>query len=289
MAQPWPGVLLRAFPHVPRPLDVEAIEAWIAAGGDVNQKFRDGDEENDQTLLDCAVTCSPERRALDLMRLLISHGADVDAVLRPGSDSFLFNDSCALFHAIEDSRFDALKLLVQAGANVNITNQIEYPLHIALRSPPEFLRVLLLAGARMDSRDYRDRTAEDLAKAAIEREEKVRARHALKEILDEDDSDEELEIYGETHDSRRSIEYNARCHAILKGARLAGSYRLFALQPHISVLVLQALARRGRALPTSETSAVARRLVDAVAGATPVPDALVFHVLTYWLGAADSL
>mmetsp|Transcript_14819 Transcript_14819/g.44166 ORF Transcript_14819/g.44166 Transcript_14819/m.44166 type:complete len:295 (+) Transcript_14819:1029-1913(+) len=290
MPEPFPVELRRAYRAEDNTaIDVEYIRAYLEAGNDVNKKFtgpRDDGEGDEMTLLSLAVKWCSRRRSIEMIRVLVSeYGADLNVELRPGSLGFSLGECmCPLFEAIrmttrdEPKKFDVLEVLVRAGVDVNIRpeHQLGYALHSVLEEAPKFLRVLLLAGARIDSRDYRNRTAEEEARWEIEQAEEEDRRR------DGDSSD-----IPEWLADRRSN--NAQCHAILKGARLAGSYRLFALQPHLSILVLRALARRGNALPTSETSAVARRLVDAAAGATPVPDAVVFHVLTYWLGTADSL
>ena len=50
------------------------------------------------------------------MRLLLKYGAEVDAVNNEGKS--------ALFESIEQGTFDAMKLLVEAGSDVNLTDNV---------------------------------------------------------------------------------------------------------------------------------------------------------------------
>ena len=72
--------------------------------------------------------------------------------------------------------------------------------------------------------------------------------------------------------------------AILQAVRLAGSYKLWVLEPHQRLLGLRALCQRGRAAPTASTPTAAARLLDGVS----VPDPIVFHALAYYLGDATT-
>ena len=86
------------------------------------------------------------------VKLLVRAGAAVDPV---GSDTpFMF--------AIQLSHFESAKALLAAGADVNFQNQAgKTALHYLLkkRSPPQYVRMLLEHGARLDLRDREGATA----------------------------------------------------------------------------------------------------------------------------------
>lgn len=97
---------------------------------------------------------------LDVMRLLITAGADVNMVDELGES--------ALSTACNEGNTEAAKLLVGAGADVNVANDEGHTslMSAAMWSDAELVEILLKAGANLDAADDEGYTALDWAKDA---------------------------------------------------------------------------------------------------------------------------
>lgn len=97
---------------------------------------------------------------LDVMRLLITAGADVNLVDESGES--------ALSTACNEGNTEAAKLLVEAGADVNVANDEGHTslMSAVMWSDAELVEILLKAGANLDAADDEGYTALDWAKDA---------------------------------------------------------------------------------------------------------------------------
>jgi len=106
----WPDLFLRRT-------EIESL--LIENGADVAAKFGPGDIT--------ALHRAASENRVDLMRLLISHGADLEARDKRGQTP--------LFAAVESARADAARLLLASGADVNATDSNGLtPLDMAFKS-----------------------------------------------------------------------------------------------------------------------------------------------------------
>ena len=117
--------------------------------------------EDGETLLSRAAGCVS---CLDLLRLLIAAGADVNHADNDGATP--------LYHACTAFNREGARLLVEGGADVNAaTREGETPLmNAALGNHAEMVKLLLNAGADVNAVDAQGCTALDAAEAAGSRE-----------------------------------------------------------------------------------------------------------------------
>ena len=135
--------------------NVTAVREWLESGGDPN----DTDSRGCTLLLKVVITGEISDAHLDVARLLLSHGADVN---KSDVDSFTPLHCCAIFPK-QSSRGPLIQLLLDAGAGVNATTGAgETPLAIALflsvwrtpdyaRASLDMITRLLRAGAGLDA------------------------------------------------------------------------------------------------------------------------------------------
>ena len=243
--------------------DVAAIQAWLEAGGDPDE--RTGPDTVDlhrpheigQTLLHWAVgreeyragelPADVENRRDDVVRMLLAHGATVDAVPERVNNT-------PLFIAALRGRTEAVEQLCLAGANVNHKRQRgDFPLWHATGCPAT-VRVLLRFGAD-PSMTYDQNTPEEHANRRSSYLDNDRIRESIRVLAD---------------------------------ARL--------LRPRLrQIFALRALVHRGRATPTSETpegfallffAPTSRPRTRAAWRRAPpgLPDPLAHLVCKFWLG-----
>lgn len=136
---------------------VEMAEYLIKMGSDPNEQLPAGG-----TALFLAV----RSRTPAMVALLLEHGADVHGNERA--------DDPIIFAAALNNE-DVIKLLVDAGANVNAVNRNNgyTPLHRAVASGPTMIELLLKLGARPSVSDQQGETALDLA-TKLGHEESIR-------------------------------------------------------------------------------------------------------------------
>ena len=242
-----------------REANLGVVEAWLneAGPGAVNET-----DEYGSTLLRLCLTRSIEERHVQLARMLIARGADVNIVSQYNSAPL----HMASFPG--DFASSAVSLLLQAGARVNVKNQDEDLTPLAQliqkfdycvgenamparqrrvsRSGLEIMKLLLRAGASID------RCERDLSAEACMQEFLTRRPNYVN-----DDS-------------------FTRCQEIVAGVRAHGSYKAFAREPHRKFLRLRSLLVRGRAK-------VRGRRLERIAR---LPNGACWHVLSYLWEAA---
>ena len=167
--------------------NVTAVREWLESGGDVNDTDGDGG-----TLLIRVFGSSVTSDAhLDVVRLLLSHGADINKSER---DSYTPLHCCAIYPE-QSSRGPLIQLLLDAGADVNAkTNDGETALAIALdlsvwrnyndgaRASLDMITRLLRAGAALDAIQG-DASVEDWLREAGNKYDEFPHFCALKALL----------------------------------------------------------------------------------------------------------
>ena len=234
--------------------NVTAVREWLESGGDPN----DTDGRGCTPLITVvSPTLGISEAHLDLARLLLSHGADVN---KSDTDSFTPVHCCAIFPK-QSSRVPLIQLLLDAGANVNARNcDGETPLAIALflsvwrtpdyaRASLDMITRLLRAGAGLDA-IQRDKSAEDM-------------------------------LCDEGHRYRGSSHYRA-LEALISDVRAAGStWKGYVRALPKELLRLRSLVARGRAREKVRTRSKTPREI-ALLFAPSFPNELFWRVLEYW-------
>ena len=237
--------------------DLDVVKSWLNAGGDPNAL---GTRPN--TLLSEAA----RRGYVDMMDLLISRGADVDATNAEGRTAL---NSLLNYFTVHTS-LPALRLLLSNGADVNLAIPRSAELcagksplmYAACAGGPGVVEVLLRAGADLEHRANvyygQNCNAEEYARARAFEGSRI-----------------------------------AESADFLRDVRLAGGWLRYFLRPHKSLLVLRALCHRGRATHDNRTPEVLVRLFGApdarrrkytIRGRSDLPDPLFWRVLEFSLG-----
>ena len=140
--------------------DAEIVKILVAAGADVN-----AEGYFDRTPLSLAA----EEGATEIMQILLGSGPDADTS-EGGEDkeaaSMPSIGSEALYTAIEKGDHEMVRLLVEAGADVNAAEGFggNTPLHEAVeQGDAEIVKILVAAGADVNAEGYFDRTPLSLA------------------------------------------------------------------------------------------------------------------------------
>ena len=238
--------------------NVAAIEQWLNAGGDANDRWETSGANSGETLLHVVADrtlCSDEveRGRRDIARLLLARGAEVDAV------ALFTAKNTPLIIACIYSRTELCKLLCEAGADPNYTRPgSDFPLWIACEDPAT-VRVLLSYGA---------------------------------------DPSQRCSIYEGTERAEMCLpEVNAERGGYDVSARLMRDARLLRPRLR-QIFALRALCHRGRAAPTSATPSAFARLIGSAPASKPrtraaakvrsspgLPDPLAHLVCKFWLGS----
>ena len=274
-------------------MDVAKIRTWIERGGDVNG-------EPDPALLEatayehyCVAVVYPGHRLLsvaaecgrvDVMRLLLANGAAVNYVnhvncestpavsfIREGEWGF-----SALVLAALRNRVAAVRLLIENGADVNLaSNHLKDAVLTLPTTFPHILKMLLAAGADPNARNSSGRSAEEMALGSLDNLNTV--------IVQAEEAGEPRDDWAEMIINRDNLQETCE---ILRGARLAGSYKKYVIQttypPAKDLLMLRALvcgSRRtaaGRAVAGPETPKAVARLFESC------PDGVFWLVIKYW-------
>ena len=236
--------------------NVTAVREWLESGGDPN----DTDSRGCTLLLKVVITGEISDAHLDVARLLLSHGADVN---KSDVDSFTPLHCCAIFPK-QSSRGPLIQLLLDAGAGVNATTSAgETPLAIALflsiwRSPSDsracldMITTLLRAGATLDA---------------------IRGNSSAEDLLREEEKREEYALL--------CPDFYA-CKALVSDLRAAGStWKGYVRAPPKELLRLRSLIARGRAREKKRLRARTPREI-ALLFAPTFPNELFWKVATYW-------
>ena len=243
--------------------DIQQMKAWLLRGGDAIQVILN------PSLGHYALSgCRDDDRS-DMIRLLVSHGMDVD-----GRDVY----RQSLLHICQFPEEAAA--LIELGADVNATDRIGQTALFFYAEVPhrglELIRLLLRHGCD--------------AAAVNEHGEDV-AGHAR-------------EFYDATSDPDYVSDYELSILAtatFLEDVKAAGGWKAYLRAPRVQLVRLRSLCDRGRAAPPSVASklsqlrtlsaaevAVFARLFGAPTPRTPrassgrLPNEIFWHILAFW-------
>ena len=248
--------------------DADAVRRWLESGGDPNWNLvhpnSHGFPSHYRLLM---FTAAHDQR--DVMRVLISHGADVQYLYGYIPPDHVPPDR-ALDVAMHRKKAEAVRLLLDNGADVSRLNSDAWE---AALGNHRLLRIVLAAGADFNALCVNGRTPEAFAR---------NRRNAAVTIFD----DRKAAIYEETV-------------SILEGVRLAGSYKQYVLRDFKGLLRTRSLLARGHALLGPQTPEIVARLFGGRADPTAsrratrrrkpppqrpagVPDPAFWLVMEYW-------
>ena len=252
--------------------------------------------ENGSTIPEGILTTVAHMGQVELLRLLMKYGADVNRRDEECGTTALF--PAAAYHAPE-----LAAVLLRAGAEVNAYRSVP---QLMLRqdepegdeseeddmNPPtplmccakasmscELFRLLLARGADFNRRDRVGRTVERYVRCALE-EKLYDGRYVLQELPDTDDEDAWRMVYEQ---EARLAGEGERMLDLLRDVRRTGSWTRYSNEPRMRLLVLQKLCVGRRA--TAPWGLV--RLFPQSARAQILPDVLFWKVLSYWKSARD--
>ena len=180
--------------------------------------------------------------------------------------------STLLMHAVVKDRILAVSFLLGQGCDPNVPDAWgRSPLHRAAgQGLADAVALLLRRGAAVDARDARGATPLAAAAAtAFSRRDEILAACLRRgaSLAARDDAGQTAEDVARRHGHDRAA-------AFLADVRNAGGWRRHALAPRLRLVVLRALAARGRATPVAAT--VEGRLFRAL------PRFVFWRVLAFW-------
>jgi ankyrin repeat protein len=125
---------------------ITGVENALKKGAKPNFFHRPDDGKN-------ALHVTAENGSIDILRLLLDHGAVVDALAAP-------HQSTALIYACQNDHIEVVKVLLAAGANVNAVNCYgNSGLHEAARlGYVALLKLLIEAGAHVNLANHKGST-----------------------------------------------------------------------------------------------------------------------------------
>jgi ankyrin repeat protein len=146
------------------------VEALLAHGANPNATLRTPLLARQHNFGDAALGAgaTPLMRAakngdVEMMRVLIEHGADAGRVMPSGMTALLFAATPGRRKSAQDA-LAAAKLCVERGADVNKADASgQTPLHLAVGTSDDLVRYLAGRGAMLDAKDQFGRTPLDVA------------------------------------------------------------------------------------------------------------------------------
>ena len=211
---------------------------------------------------------SPAQTELEILRVLLAHGADPN------------------MPEVVDPRYK------QDGKS-----PLHLACHFAVRILPRRAALLLEYGAKIDGRDARGLTP--LMDAACDGQFEV-ARLLVRAGCDvtlRNNYGDDAESIARTKLASLKPEEDlalmsgplayAQIADMLAGVRAAGSWRRYATEPTVKLLLLRHLACSGRARAPPLYRSIYRRLFGSAPGTQILPDVVFGHVLRYWDGNHD--
>ena len=251
--------------------DADAVRHWLESGGDPNWNLVDPNSHGIPRTYRLLMLAT-EHQLCDIMRILISHGADVNYKYTMWEEESEDDDYAwkPLDLAFYKRNAEAALLLLDNGANASQLNLDAWE-EVLEDHSHRLLRIVLAAGA--------DFTACSLPGGFHGKTPEAFARNAAATIYDADCA----AIYEESV-------------SILEGVRLAGSYKQYILRDFKELLRTRSLLARGRAFMGPKTPEVVARLFGGSTARTRpqtrrhrpleraagVPDPAFWLVMEYW-------
>ena len=242
--------------------NLAAVREWLESGGDPNET----DNGGSTLLMWVAQGRHITDAKIDVARLVLSHGADVNCL---AGDRYNPAHCCAIFPE-DSSRGCLIQLFLDAGVNVNAkTDDGETPLGIALdcsmwhredysRACLDMVTRLLRAGAALDAIQEGNVSAEDLL-----HQQKAKMQSQV---------EPPLEVTSHYH----------VCKALVSDYRAAGStWKGYVRALPKELLRLRSLVARGRAREKLRTRSKTPREI-ALLFAPSFPNELFWGVMAYW-------
>ena len=248
--------------------ETAVVQRWLADGGNPNQDIQSHAASgltywhNFRLIL-----LATSNGRIDIVRLLLEHGADVNYVFQEPAPAENIPDNLTALDVASTTihrthSVDLIRLLLDNGADSRIVTP-------PTLSRPGIVRMLLVAGADISARSCRGETPETW----------------IRQFLAQND-----------RPSLNRIGYGVTL-GILEGTRLAGSYKNYVLQEYKELLRLRSLLARKRASIGPATPEVVARLFGGRTDATRparrrgrplpprtagVPDPAFWLVMEYW-------
>ena len=300
------GVLARPA----REGDVKGIKSWIshgASGGDTKKiniillcasaTSRPAcarvveavlPHARDQAVLDDCLRLAAYYGAEETVKCLLSVGTDPQCTDADGSTPLLtasvgnnwnryadeWSRTNARRHATSVGNQNIIRMLLRHGAAVDARHKEtrKTPLMLSARYSGfvslGVVRELLRGGASLDAVDHRGRTVEATARTRLQRPIYDRPWPSIPERPD-------------LHRRPGAVEaFLELCAAV----RAAGSWKRYANEPRVQLVVLRKLAESGRAVATRGVATrlfAPRRRVQAM-GSRALPDVLFWKILEFW-------
>ena len=238
--------------------NITVVREWLESGGDANDRSQNGSNALLAAVCGAGGPGEISEAHLDVVRLLIARGADVN-----GAESNGFGPlHCCTVYPEHSWYGPIIGLILEAGANVHAkTGDGETPLGVTLAcsiwngtdtasSCLDVVTRLLRAGAGLDA-IQRDRSAEDMLRSE------------------------------EAHNSRLFPDFYA-CKTLVSDYRAAGStWKGYVRALPKELLRLRSLVARGRAREKVRTRSKTPREI-ALLFAPSFPNELFWNVATYW-------
>ena len=223
------------------------------------------------TLLSCATFSRPfDARNAELVRLLISHGANVNHIDSQGASPLIYVLHCFGAEDSGEAVIDMISSLLSAGADVNWRGgNFGFPIAMVVEKLPkrlhpdsavlaEVVNMLLRAGASVDSSSEGKLSGSQTMRILWD----VWDRAAIRGVRDPRCA----KLVADPHVNT--------IKAQIDGVHAAGSWRAYVLAQRLEVLTLSGLANRG----------MIRSADPALNNLVALPNELICQVLAFWFG-----